>query len=261
MMNFIDYCVSSIKYAGLSELLEIALASDIHKAKGFANLDNLIETKVLSRFVVDASLSRGVEVDIPLDKCELLVGDLAGNNFIYKIPNDLTNGRRIMSAHNTLINSPSSTPIDKTTALGLAQQMNRNIVGPYNGVANIKLTVISRDEIMIEYTQGIPMGAIKVVLAYDDKLSDIQPRYNMELSTIAILCAKAFVYKELHIAVATGAMWYGHNLEAISSLVSSFDESNAEYMERMNVEGARMLMMNDSQSMSDFLQQQIGSIT
>lgn len=205
---------------------------------GFSNVNSNIEDIVI----------RGeVFTDLNLMSCNQLVvkiSDLVykgryGDRDIYDVPSELTNGLSIIEV------------------IGVIADGHSNILmveGDVTIPSTIRTYLVNRHTISIDSEFSTESdGYIELMLAYDDRLKDINPISYPELFKAFILATKADIYNELSIDLDIGGLYYGYNIDALKSRVDEWSDAREQYEEHMELTVGRILFMSSDEMMSDWV--------
>lgn len=265
-MNAIEKSLEEIRYSIPKEVLELAFrAGDKYGWRAAPiSLDERITASVIrSRVLVDCNLVGGIERVIDLNRAQVRYVD--GLDTLYKINKTLTDNKPIVSvlsfiagAINTVTPGvagvgygPTGTLTSVASRIGAAADMGYPQVE-----ANIEL--VGDNLVVVKYSNyPVLPGAIRVVLANDENLENINPRSYINFSKLVILATKAYIYNKLKIELDIGAIMGGHEISSISSYVDELADSNELYHEFLTTVWSKTAVMNDSERYSRYIRAQI----
>lgn len=246
-MDFIGSMVRYIRTEIPTEILDLALR-DFKEWKKPVNLDTLIEKNIVSEMILDMNLSSGIKVNIPFNNwvvtysnefetvMELREGVHAGKSILMVT-------EIIAGLASTAVTRPALTPLEK---------LDRSIGPKIMGVFDSNIETIGNREVYIGRPESMLVNTeVVCYLTYSRDMKEINPRYYMAFGEIAIMKAQAWIYNKLVVKMNEGALYHGHSLEVVERIISNWSDMNKEYMEKMNVVGAKMLYMNDARSMRE----------
>ena len=256
-MNFVQYMANTIQTHIPLEILDLALHRNINQSyRQQQSTTKLIQDLMLPKLKVDLSLSRGVELEVQISDTQVVFND--ESNVILYLPDSILKGRPIMSAM-TILNTDSIQSFnDNSTIPGLYHTLHDRTIGRYDAHAQVEMEVVSGNEILIKNVDAITTGILRVVVAYDENMSEVTPRYYMELSKLAILRAKMYIYITMVVKINKGSVYYGQELPVVESIISEYADSASEYIDEVNINGSKLLFMNDEDSYTDFIKLSLG---
>ena len=248
-MNFKREMVRFIKDEIPIEILDLGLR-DFKQFRRSLNIDVLIDKNILSGMYQDMSISRGVKVNLPVNKLNVVYSN--ETETVFEIPNTLYRDRKLVAVREFIsggtINDYTSqqrTPIN---------DLNSTTGSTIFGVFDAGAEAISDREIYIEKElSSLIDGEFVVLLSYGTDLREINPHYYMAFGELAILKAKWWLYNKLYIKLEKGSLYHGHDITTIREIISDYRDAGKEYRETMNTKGSKMLFMNDSRSNKEFI--------
>lgn len=246
-MQTLQYFSQVIQNSIAAEVLSLSLQREANNHYRLPqSLDTLIRHRILPRMVMDLNLSRGLSITFNIGDCEVV--QYHDNFTLVKVPEHILQGRDLISISSFL--SSTAIPIISHTPEG---QMVDHIAGQMSGYANNNIETVSRNEFFIYKEYMDLQGMIEATVSFSKDLKEINPRYYMKFSMMAIKLAEAYIYNTLIVKMGEGSIYYGQELPIISSIINSYADSNKEYMEEMNVTGSKMLFMNDKSTYNDYV--------
>ena len=251
-MNTIDYFINQIQYAIPIEILDLALSREANSNYRLPqNIHTLIRHRILPRLITDFNITMGVEVTFNVNECTVVANS---NDFtLLSIPEKILQGRDMMNIMEIISDSYSTQT--RNTPL---EVLERNTTGSFDASTLLKLEPISRNEFIVKAGTSDIVGTVRITVGYSNNLKEINPRYLMWLSNLAVKVAKAYIYNSLIVKLNEGKIYYGHEISIVKDIIDSYSDENSEYMEEMNVRGSKVLFMNDKESMTEFLKLTIG---
>ena len=117
-----------------------------------------------------------------------------------------------------------------------------------------KVGLINKHTISIDsYFETYSNGTVEVVLGYSDRMNEIHQTAYPEIIKAALLCVKADIYNELHIALDKGVLYYGREISSIKDTVDEFRDAGEMYDEQMKLVVGKVLFMNEEDTMDDWV--------
>jgi len=232
-MDLITYSISKIRKSIPKEILDIRynVAKDI-----YTNVNTNIEDIVFNGDVlVDMNLISVNNIVVSLDKLVYL--GQYGDKKLYDVPESLTNGLSIIDvigviAGNAFGGMKGDVFVDNTVR---AYLINRH--------------TISIDEEFF----SIQDAQVELTLAYDNRMKAIMPSSYPILAKAFILATKADIYNELIIPLNEGALYYGHDLPSLKSIVDEYADSRELYDEYMKETVAGVLFMSTDEVATEWV--------
>lgn len=248
------------------------------------NLEEQIENRVIRQRVIPASnLKGGTMVMIPLMGLHY---DVTRNyEVVLRIPKSLTQERKIMTVLHLSyvgptggvgspnagyggygggsmgVNSIGGYSNDGSALMGAAAGMlNALDKIPVTGTANVQL--IGENTIMISNCTSLSGNPhLRCMLAYDDELSEINPRSYSEFAELVTLATKAFIYRELVIDIDESELRGGYNLGIFKEIVSGYSDSDQNYKDYLRNTWQAVMFMNDKAAFRRFIKSNVSSYT
>ena len=225
--------------------------------------DQILQEVLRPRVLVDCNLVGGTEDTI----------DLSGLNFertndytsVYRIPKTKTQGRSIMSVLNITYSDPT-----KISSYGIAAGSQNNAMlqlgsAVMNAFGDIPMTstarvqLIGENVVMVRDTVVLPANIfLRCILAYDENMSDIQPRSYPHFSNLVTLATKAYIYNEYIIEMDMGQLHGGQTLGRFKDVIDGFADAEELYQTYLIEKWQKVALMNDHESYTRLLRQMIG---
>ena len=252
-MNAVTYFTDVIKNTIPLEILDLALTRESNQQFRLPqNIGTLIKHRILPRLLLDFNLSQGIEIIFDIGNCSII------NSFedftLLKIPEDILQGRDLISVNDLTTSYSSGVVLSNEPT----EKLLRHTSGTFDANSIVRIESVSRNEILVKNNFTSLVGYVTATVSYSKELQEINPRYYMELSKLAILCAKAYIYNTMIVKLNEGKIYYGHEISVIERIVDSYEESNMEYIEETNVHGSKLLFMNDKNRMADYVKLTVG---
>lgn len=277
-MNPITYAIDRIIKTGIPKpILNLMFLS--RYAQSYYTLDTLeskIREEVINqRVIVDCNLVHGVDMTIPLAKCEKLTGNYYSATF--RVPKTLTQGKRIVSvldltaASGTVITADASmtaTSAGMYTAtmanystigavMGAGRQMQRSVM-PIQVVSNALVYLVGDNTVLIKDSVIIPATMmLRVVVENDENMNHIQPAYYPTFYELVVLAVKAYIYNNLVVEQDNVFIMSGGEMNKFKEIVDSYSDAEELYAEKL--EGwYKSMILNDPESQRQHYQMASG---
>lgn len=256
-MSTLLYAVSEIKAQIPFDILK--LATYIDEPPELANLttveDKLIKKVLRKRVLVDANMSGGMEVIVPLTTLTFVRQD--HYYAIYQIDREYTMGRNIISALGIA-------PLPSMTGLPYSGIGSNTVYGcrenPLMAVANrigsaaapdvsphtAHIEVIGPNTILVNsyFNTNSNLG-LRCIIENDEDLNNIQPRSRKAFSYLCVLATKAYIYNRLIVPISSGQLQFGQELGVVKDIVSSYESAEEDYRTYLKEVWAKVAYMND----------------
>lgn len=213
---------------------------------------------IRTKIIPDCDIVGGQKMTVPLNSCEIRYKDDDG--MIVFVPYNLTKRLEIispMTIYNTMeINIAKQTSLSGGI-LGSAQKV---FDGHKDRGLEItaRLSLIDNNTVKVEdFLHRHEEMVMEVLVSNDPNLLNLQPKARMHFSELVELGVKAYMHNDLVMRVERGEIYRGHSLDAINVWINENKEAHKEYKEYLNTTWAKVLYMNDSENMSDFIDQMI----
>jgi hypothetical protein len=273
MFNVINKIILEIKFRIPREvLLEAFIGNSWRAYRQQVDLDQLIINDVLRRRVfMDMNLVGGTMANIDLSDSNATMLD--DNTMLYEIPPSKTSNREIVS-----VMSANFIPYDSgygaysgvATNGVMANGLDVMSIGAkiFNSHASV-MTVASTDvELAGPFAVVIKNArshrgfyTMRVILAYDEALSQINPRSYPDVSKLCEYACKSYIYNTLIVRLDEGKLHFGHQLGAIKEIVDSYADAEENYQTYLKETMGKVLFMNDRESYKRFIRLQINPVT
>jgi len=267
MITVISVMLNEMYFNIPREIINLAFTQNNNYRNPSTSVDEEITTEVLrKRVLVDLNLASQETVNIPLQFCELVYRDIS--KIAYFIPKTLTNGRSIISVHNTLSNFymngdialSNRSDVFGSSILDTALKMQSNL-------DSVNITQTSRIDLIGENTILIDEGLISdmavsvtVVLENDSNLNNINPRAIKVLAEGFVLAVKAHIYVNTIINLNKGMVYGGHELSIIKDIIDEYKDSNQEYNEWYKTKWKKAAFTQNDKSMDKYVSMMIGNM-
>lgn len=275
MLSPISKALSDIHFSLPEKVLVDAFINTIpYELRGADSVDGyILSTVIRPRVLIDLNLVAGRETLINLSQCEVSSTYDEGTAFtvVFKVPKVLTNGRSIVSAlsvqegstgyiagNGGACNAGASTGhLDsQSSLLDLANRLN-NPSG--HGFYNVHLEVIGENLIMVKYLNKIgSYGFLRARIENEANLSNLQPAFYSEFSTLCIYAVKSYIYNKFLLIPNKGSIYGGHELGALDNYIDSLSDSEELYREYLSNVIPKIMLINDDERHSRYIKSIMG---
>jgi len=271
-MNALQYTFNNmIRMEIPIEILELAFP----QKRGAAPLS--IEERMLIECIrpiimTDMNALGGELAYLSVGQCNLVaVSDYSYNeqlgSFIIDVPKTITNNKSIVSVLSLVLGDYNGNGVSGDAMM---QQCVSPVVAdgmrllgtmqPANIVQTARLELVGENKVLVEaYPPFITYGILKVNLANNANLENIQPGYYTQVSKLITLGVKRYVYNKLRIQLDIGHIYAGHEIPSFKEIVDSYSDAGELYAEQLKVWG-KVSVLNDSRKMSQYTSTMIGML-
>ena len=276
-MNAIQHALNMIKHQIPDEILHAGFTIDENNATvNLTSIDEKILVKCIrSRVMQDANIMGGVEMVVPLNQ----IPPSFYEDFytVYFIPPEAVMNREIISAiglSSLPLMSTSGSQAMMGSAYGIPNGVNPNYglgqnalmsvadrigdAAAINGVLhNAHLEIVAYNTIAVyAHFRTLAYLGLRLLVANDNNMNNIQPRSYRHFSTLCTLAVKAYVYNKLIIAINNGYLAGGQDLGMFKSILDNYSQAEEDYQGYLVNTWAKVAFMNDTQRHSRFLMSQ-----
>ena len=267
MVTAINVLLNEMYFNIPREIINLAFTQNNNYRNPSTTVDDEITTEVLrKRVMVDLNLASQETVNIPLQFCETVYRDIS--KVAYFIPKTLTNGRSIISVHNTLSNFYMNGDIamDQQSSLHgssiLGQALNiRNNLDSVSITQTARIDLIGENTILID--EGIISDmavSVTAVLENDTNLNNINPRAFKVLAEGFVLAVKAHIYTNTIITLNKGIVYAGHELSIIKDIIDEYREANQDYNEWYKTKWKKAAFTQNDKAMEKYVSMMLGNV-
>jgi len=259
-MSAVKYALDRLSLEIPSEILNLAF---MRKATVYSiptTLEKQITDLVIEPIVLkDCNLIGGIELTIPVNGCNVTYYEHAMNqrNLVISVPYELTNNKKVLNALSLTANV-TYTNMTNTSGNPLINSANNVMyhmgsVGSSTVITNLELiapnVILVHDNVM-----AIANGFLRIIVENNSNLSNLQPSSYIAFSELVTYAVKAFIYNKLVIALDKGELYNGHELSKVSDIVDDYSSALEDYKTFLKEKMAKILFMNNSVSMSRYIQ-------
>ena len=263
-MTAIEYALNEIRFNIPNELLVIAFKERNDLFSQVVTLDARIRKTVIEgRVIPNCSLTSGVTVKIPIEKCE--VQHLADNEFFISVPKELTNNKKIITALSLVSNTIYSYGLpmyaNVNPMASVAGKMYNHLTDD-NVIQTARLEVVADNLIFVsDPIVSIYGGYLKVKIEYDNKMSKLNMSAYPIFAQACIYAVKSYLRNKLRVQVDQGQIYSGHELSIIRELIDEYQDAEEMYQDMLKTKLKKALFSTQSDNMSNFIKLSIGDLT
>ena len=274
-MNPISKAISEIRYTIPEELL---LAGFVNINRDFqfnrsVSLDAQIRSVLMQpRVLVDLSLHGGTQIDVDLTACPRKL--VSNNETVIYVPKSQTGGRTIISVLALIYyNSAQYANMGYGPSWTNAQMFNSQDtsavvagdMGMMSALDNVPIVENTECEIIGENTVRVREGAslpstsrLRVILAYDESLSNLQVRSIPDFCQLVKLAAKSYLYNRLIVRVDQAQLMGGMEIGRFMTVLESYSDAEENYQTFLKDKWRAIALMNDRKQYRRYLKGTIG---
>jgi len=232
------------------------------------SLDEQIMAKVLRpRVLSDCNLMGGAYCIVSLEGLNPTYVDTY--SMVYEIPGDRTQYRDIMSvlsigylpfagAYSDMNPGIGMVAPQSITSLSSAAQRVADSVGGVPPISNAYVELIGARSVLVRDQARVTSSYIlRCMLANDEQLNNLNPRYWIPFSKLCVLAVQAYIYNELYIRMDLMYLAGGQELGAFKDYVLSLSEANLNYQTYLLEKWQVSAFMNDTNAYQRFIKLQI----
>ena len=266
MVTAINVLLNEMYFNIPREIINLAFTQNNNYRNPSTTVDDEITTEVLrKRVMVDLNLASQETVNIPLQFCETIYRDIS--KVAYFIPKTLTNGRSIISVHNTLSNFYMNGDIAMSGRSDVeGSSILDNALTLRNNLDSVNITQTARIDLIGENTILIDEGIISdmdvsvtAVLENDANLNNINPRAFKVLAEGFVLAVKAHIYTNTIITLNKGIVYAGHELSIIKDIIDEYREANQDYNEWYKTKWKKAAFTQNDKAMEKYVSMMLGN--
>ena len=273
-MNALQHALGMIKQQIPYEVIHAAFTIDENPVTvNITSIDDKVMLKCIRpRVMTDANIMGGVETVIPLNT----IPPSFFEDFytVYYIPPEQVMNREIIS-----VIGLSSLPLMSTSG---SQAMMGSAYGIPNGISadrgyggnslmavadrigdaaaingvlhNAHLELVAYNTVAVyAHFRTLAYLGLRVLLANDNNMNNIQPRSYRQFSTLCTLAVKAYIYNKLVIAINNGLLSGGQDLGMFKSIIDNYAQAEEDYQNYLVNVWAKVAFMNDTQRHARFI--------
>lgn len=276
-MSAIPFAVNQIMHSVPTLALNRAFRTETSDNR-FSTEELITNKCIRSRLLPWLNVVGGEDVYVPTSLCQVL--DLDEDSVTYLIPSQILNHRGVVSAisahydgaggsvpgSSQMLGSLNGGSIRGThgntgcNSGGMLGRLSESIMSassknlPIIGNADVSL---SGNNVIIVRGSGLnAISYLKVTIADDPDLNNLNPRFYPLFTKIARLAVESYVYNELSIRLGSGYIQNGAELNQLSDYVQRNESKNDELEEAIATKWPKAAIMNDTRAYHDLIRSQ-----
>ena len=247
----------NIQYAIPRELLNLVFLN--YQKIGLNNLEEqILDLVIRPRVLMDMNIVGGITMFIHTNQMEIIFRD--NSNTVFRIPKEVTGGKNVvnvLSAVNNVLGYQQE--VFDTPDNGLMNKLNTHID---NYTENIYVTtntaLIGNNTLHVKSGMLTTDLLFKVMVDNDENLLNFNVRSYHHVDKLFVLAVKSFIYNTMIINAGVGVLYNGHELGPLQDVISSYSESEEEYLLYIKEVFTKVSYMNDQTNMHDFVRSSFG---
>lgn len=192
-------------------------------------------------------------------------------SMVYEIPAERTQFRDIVSvlsigylpyagAYNDMSPGIGMVSPQSMNALTGAIQRVADSVGGIPPISNAYVELIGPRAVLLRDQARVTSSYIlRCMLANDEQLNNLNPRYWITFSKLCVLAVQAYIYNELYIKIDQSYLVGGQELGSVKEYVSNLSEANLNYQTFLLEKWQASAFMNDTNAYDRFIKLQLNS--
>ena len=229
MVNPRKYCIGKIKSNIPAGILKLVFDRKDLRLSGI-NIESEIDLKVMTSMLEDINLLGGIHVRIPLDKCIRIYASNLEET--YEVPKKLLNNRNIISVSALVSSGTYTNPIlgnDNSLLDNAIQLLDSNSYDGLPSITDIELIALNTINVMVTHDILIGEYFFNVTVEHSNSLSTISSAQLLQLSQLATLAAKKYIYNNAIIDIEKGAIFGGQSIDTIRNIIETYSDASEQY--------------------------------
>lgn len=266
-MNIIQYAINNLKSHIPKEVMEYAFGKDSSflprmrwgDDKRSRSIDSIVRSEVIEgRVNIDCNLVGGTEHEVHLNRTPHDRVD--HKRTVYRIPYDMTMGRRIIGVQNVAYVDHYYTQFRGGNELAGATIDLYNASTSMPIVDTAQIDVIG-DNIIMVTDEGYVVDRhyiLQCTLENDSALSNFPKGAYKHYAKLVELATKAHIYNKTIVHLDQGALHYGQSLGQIKDIIDDYRDANEQYREYFDSHWGKVAFFSDRKRVNKFIRSQIG---
>ena len=256
MANILTKAISDLHFKIPHEILTIAFREMDPAFNAIISMDeNILARVVRPRILTDCNIVGGVEIRIPIAKCEV---SYIGTEFTITVPKALTHNKAIISPLSIIsIGNVSSPGFNNTTmnsgALGEGLAMYGAVTKeiPFH---TSRLESIGENIIAVSEPSGLlTNGILRCTIENNTNMSNINVKSSLVFSNLVMLGVQSYIHNLLRIKLGKGYIHNGYELDTVKDAISDYADAEAMYIEELTTRWSKVAFMNDESKMTTLI--------
>lgn len=260
-MNAIIKAIQDIKYNIPIEVLQIGFVENFDRVNHVTSLDDRILNSVIRpRVLTDCNLIGGVTVKIDISQCNVM--QLPTREYVIEVPKSLTSNRPIVACLSLVANHRGLliNPYMGSNDLMVQASHMMNSLSTETIIQTARMELIGENVILVnEPHMGLLNATIRVIIAYDDMLTNLHPRTFLTFSKLSLLAVKSYIYNNCSVKLDQGYIWAGHELGKVGEIIDSYADAEDMYQEYLTTIMRKALFHNDPNNTGRLIATMLGN--
>lgn len=243
-----------------SRILEDAFLPAKHTSQRNRSLtDCIIERIIKNKIMPDLNRIGGTIIDVPLYKCNYIYDDTIEYRYhrIYTIDPALTQNRPILAVlrgYNNGVLSAQSGYASITSGFSTyktsdADTLMQKQIGSHTApvrFSNSDVEIIGHNKLRIINTMMVGYNiTLECRVPYSDQFHELSAPWHIEFNQLVNLATKAYIYKELRLAIDMFKLDGGRELGVYKDYVDNYSSAGDDYLEQIKSRWGKLLIMAD----------------
>jgi hypothetical protein len=189
--------------------------------------------------------------------------EICGNDqFIVKVPKELTNGRSIVSVLNLISNDNfnSNSGIGMVDTQEVFTKMANNL-GSVIIAQTTRLELIADNTILVSEPSVYLLNCyLRCVIENDDNMGNLNPRSYIAFSRLVELAVKSYIYNYMVVKMDRAQLYNGHELGSIKDVIDGYSDSESMYREYLREDWRKVAFLNNSLSTENYITSMFGNV-
>lgn len=260
-MNTLGFMLNEIKHTIPSHILNLAFENKTFRV--VTSIDDRIMNNVIrARLMPHLNVASQESLLVYRGDCQVVTNN--EYETVYRVPKRVTGGRAIVNvtilADGSGLYSASNGVYAGTSDIQAFGQKMMNNIGTLNLVQTAKIDLIAENTILV-YDSSVEAGDFyfNVILENDANLTNINPRAYIELSKLAVLITKAYIYNKVVVELEKNQLYQGHELGIVREIINEYNTAEDDYLEYYDTVWRKVAFMQNSQNMDKYIRLMTGN--
>lgn len=229
MVNPRKYCIGKIKGNIPDAILKLVFEKRDLRLSGI-NMESEIDLKVMTSLLEDINLLGGIHMRIPLNRCiKIYRSDIEET---YEVPSKLLGNKNIVSVSSLVSGTAYVNPllgVGNSLLDKAAQLIDSDTYTGLPSITDVELIATNTINVSNANTMLIGDYFFNVTVEHSNSLSTISAAQLLQLSQLATIAAKKYIYVNAIIDVEKGAIFGGQSIDTIRNLIETYSDAGEQY--------------------------------
>lgn len=248
----VEKALTEIKWEIPEEILDLVFVKKAYYYRDQpTNVDREIIRKVIAaRVIEDCSLLGGMDYIVPL--LDIYRETTEEWMAVYRIPKQFVDNRSIMSVRAIMYLNPymvSAAAGNNTCGWSHTMATTQAVLdamSPIPAFSSSEVSIEGENTILIRDARTLPnFSYARVILSYDEYMSNITPRSYLAFAQMCTLATKAYIWKNRVIKMDRGELTAGVTLGSIKEVIDEYKDAEQMYKDYRKDVMRKVLLMND----------------